>query len=1162
MTERKEADSDIESNVQQLSEAISVRLGDGLGDGLHAEDTLRTGNRNRPQQATATVFDIFGKLADPQQPLTVKDDPASPRTTSPPSDTAAAPASDVPDEQVDDDKKASDRGTGVPISEPPVLKLASGSNRNTSSDTGVDDVKRVDAHQVPQNHPPPSQNPSIPMMPLSGDFAAQAGDERGVGASPPPPPPPMMPPRSDALHKRTVSWGAGVKPPDEHLSPRSPPSTASPPRFPPPKSGNLERGASDSSTNVSSLHTAENDSNASRAGGRTTSCRPPLRPGMSMSSLAGHRRPHHEHRRSSRLTATDLAGLIDEMSPLESEAEASILKIIEERDAVAAGVRARLGSTGSHYALTPSVSIIENIPDEAVSTISGDDDADSLAGISLTGEDDADAVVENRGPAGITCAESMRSLGSSAGTAVGKPKSSPAASSRKVPTRGHRRTQTMEEQLSGLATAIDAVHAQRKGIPDEDEDGDGDLVQRVEDELASVRTHGRRQRANDPADPASAAIGYSHVDKPGSSSHDAFQRNAGILYHRMKRATTPSADHGVAKMGNDDNNHTALSSKKKADQGRHHKKEDAIFEDEESDEASGADADVEAGRGSDGSHACAHGSMRPSDNTKSSVRRRPCEWKCIREFQMFFEPIRGAMRTYAKVALLYVMIPSAGIAAILFYVADNPPTGVLLPKDDGRRPALNGTTFLIDTEGQVVDPAKASASWWILFVFVRQTVTLTMALLTQVFVVDFMSIHTGITFRCCGAWPTLLILQSRGWPFVAFFWGVFDFALLSGDNPFVHHWLYFQNAIGLFNETNPSGNVLATVWNYRVLSLLVCVSVAVSVKRLLMGVYLGKKTFVQFSDKLTTSMKKILLISEVAFLARDIERKSRRSRNNDTMLPLAEVKLEGLYKSAEDDNSTGGSDVSPSTIRESRKMSVIDPNDRHPLTGKLNATQEARITRLLGSWEEPVNTGPIDQHISVNALLQFRRALTCLRTDLPFSASFGPAGTREDAITSAQEVYERLLHGSDDPDCLNFRVLGRLGIRGDGTLEQQKLKELIRLFRPDRDGALSMVDFVKSVDTVYRELRLLRASVDNSSKIDSAFENLFNIVFFFFVLMVGLAVAGVNLLELFLSVSAVIVAFAFSKLSLGRLRFHDERFLTLSVRSFSSSDWTCKCEVF
>lgn len=122
--------------------------------------------------------------------------------------------------------------------------------------------------------------------------------------------------------------------------------------------------------------------------------------------------------------------------------------------------------------------------------------------------------------------------------------------------------------------------------------------------------------------------------------------------------------------------------------------------------------------------------------------------------------------------------------------------------------------------------------------------------------------------------------------------------------------------------------------------------------------------------------------------------------------------------------------------------------------------------------------------ISVNALLQFRRALACLSTDFPFSGSFGPAGTREDAIASSQEVYERLLlRLPDQAEALNFEVLATLGVQPDGSLDQQKVVELIRLFRPDRDGTLSMVDFVRSIDKVYREIRLLRASVNNSSKV-------------------------------------------------------------------------------
>jgi len=55
-------------------------------------------------------------------------------------------------------------------------------------------------------------------------------------------------------------------------------------------------------------------------------------------------------------------------------------------------------------------------------------------------------------------------------------------------------------------------------------------------------------------------------------------------------------------------------------------------------------------------------------------------------------------------------------------------------------------------------------------------------------------------------------------------------------------------------------------------------------------------------------------------------------------------------------------------------------------------------------------------------------------------------------VISCQEVYRRLLLRSTDPNQLSFDVVARLAERPDGTLDQDKLKDLIRLLRPDREG--------------------------------------------------------------------------------------------------------------
>lgn len=68
-------------------------------------------------------------------------------------------------------------------------------------------------------------------------------------------------------------------------------------------------------------------------------------------------------------------------------------------------------------------------------------------------------------------------------------------------------------------------------------------------------------------------------------------------------------------------------------------------------------------------------------------------------------------------------------------------------------------------------------------------------------------------------------------------------------------------------------------------------------------------------------------------------------------------------------------------------------------------------------------------------------------------------------------------------DILNFGTIALLAIDNDGTMDEEYVKELIKFFRPDRDGKLSLLDFAKTVDAAYKELRLLRATVANSSKV-------------------------------------------------------------------------------
>lgn len=94
-----------------------------------------------------------------------------------------------------------------------------------------------------------------------------------------------------------------------------------------------------------------------------------------------------------------------------------------------------------------------------------------------------------------------------------------------------------------------------------------------------------------------------------------------------------------------------------------------------------------------------------------------------------------------------------------------------------------------------------------------------------------------------------------------------------------------------------------------------------------------------------------------------------------------------------------------------------------------------------------------------------------------------------------------------DTKTVQFETIAMVALEGD-TVNQEKAKELIKVFRPDRDGCLSVLDFVRSVDNVYKEFRLLQASIDNSSQIDRAFENIANVVFYAIVVTIILSLLG------------------------------------------------------
>ena len=220
----------------------------------------------------------------------------------------------------------------------------------------------------------------------------------------------------------------------------------------------------------------------------------------------------------------------------------------------------------------------------------------------------------------------------------------------------------------------------------------------------------------------------------------------------------------------------------------------------------------------------------------------------------FFRPRRNMIRTYFQRLVLYIVVPFVGVAALLYYCFENPPTGILSSED-----------LLDEEDDKKVDnkddeeEAEASASWWLLFC-VRQVVTLSLALGVQAIVIDFFSVGTRVIPKLLGPLVTLLIVQSKGWPFVVFAWSILDFSLLYGEHPHAAHWGYWQDTISLFNEKNPGGHIVDSEWNRTVLLIAFFVPIAVAVKRLSVGLFLGRQAFSKFRSMRSSNLNPYRLL--------------------------------------------------------------------------------------------------------------------------------------------------------------------------------------------------------------------------------------------------------------------------------------------------------------
>jgi len=125
------------------------------------------------------------------------------------------------------------------------------------------------------------------------------------------------------------------------------------------------------------------------------------------------------------------------------------------------------------------------------------------------------------------------------------------------------------------------------------------------------------------------------------------------------------------------------------------------------------------------------------------------------------------------------------------------------------------------------------------------------------------------------------------------------------------------------------------------------------------------------------------------------------------------------------------------------------------------------------------------------------------------TAAFGQARTRGQCVESSEWLYETLKRAApNSAGLLAFETLSEICYDSNGELIRDKVKAMIKVFRPDRKGYLNKLEFVSSIDNVYRDLRVFRASLTNSSSIDDAYETIINTVYYILIIFLGLIILG------------------------------------------------------
>lgn len=196
------------------------------------------------------------------------------------------------------------------------------------------------------------------------------------------------------------------------------------------------------------------------------------------------------------------------------------------------------------------------------------------------------------------------------------------------------------------------------------------------------------------------------------------------------------------------------------------------------------------------------------------------------------------------------------------------------------------------------------------------------------------------------------------------------------------------------------------------------------------------------------------------------------------------------------------------------------------------------------------NNPPRRQAVTGNQIVEFRQAFAVMTTPYFLSTAFGPVETREECIQSADRTFRRMqsvmdgqsveaastltsstlaLTSKEEMMVVNLQQMTEWMFEGfPKEHARERSNGMMELLCPGNSkGLVEKIQFVKAMDSIYKEVRLLENAVANTSNVDRQYEKVINIFFYVTTALIAYGILGLDLSKLWISLSSLLLSSAF-----------------------------------